>query len=483
MNSARVLAAPGDLELVASRHPDNAIDLRGQLELLLASGTHPAFSANRGPALGEFVQPNPAAIAFGSTGPVPVGLRGYRAALHALEELAGTGPGSLTPARWFNELRDKIAAGIAGTRDCGIVLLPGPATARAMAREIAAWSFVSPFREIAAAQPDFTGFDMPSSEVTETLQVALRDGDGSRRPMSEIDNDIRGLVTEALCDGSPVLLHVLDSTTCGLTGPTRRVARALTTIAPTRLMVLIDASQMRCSREQIASDLAFGHMVLVTGSHFAGGPPDCAALLIPRRLCDDLVAGVPGIAAVGLSRHDISAAIRSAFVIEPGAINLGLGLRWTAALAEWEACQAVPEELRRTILETFSRKTRALAVLCRGIIPETRLIEEIVDEARDSVVPLIVEPADGEDPMDWARKVHSALRQPCEVDIGDVVCLAGPPIPFGPYAALPVSLSAATVSEVGQRVMRGIGFDTAFGPVARDLGTFFGKLDMIQGDL
>jgi hypothetical protein len=315
----------------------------------------------------------------------------------------------------------------------------------------------------------------------ETVEVALRDTRGDRRMLTEIDADVRSLAAEALCEGSGVLLHALDTSKTGLAGMSRRMARGLAAVSPGRVSVLVDASELRCSAASIAHDLAFGHMVLVTGSHFAGGPPSCAALILPRAFADEIAAGAPILAPAGITRFDVPSELRPSMVLDGGVMNLGLLLRWTAALAEFEAYLAVPDELRHMILAAFSRKSRHLAAICTGIDPEARPLDDVDDALRESIVPLILdEPTFGGDPLNHAQTLHESLVLPCGVSVGDVACHLGPPVHFGSNVALTVSAGAPMVGEVGARMARGIEFEIAFGPVKRDLATLFGKLDMLQ---
>ncbi len=97
--------------------------------------------------------------------------------------------------------------------------------------------------------------------------------------------------------------------------------------------------------------------MLITGSKFFTGPPFCGALLLPPAIVSRLdqaalPAGLraysaradwPGRAAVGSLRDEV---------------NLGLLLRWRAALAEMEAFAAVPIATRCEILTRFTAHVR-----------------------------------------------------------------------------------------------------------------------------
>ena len=483
MGTARVVAGFGALP-ADGRTPATPESLTAQLEMLMASGGGPDIWPQGGTTrtpLGTSIRPAPTEIWFASTGYSSIGLRGYKSALETLGQLTSPESMQLSPTRWLDELRLRIARGIAGTPDCAVILAPGPAEVRNIARAIATAITRRPMREIAATASEAAHFEPAEDGDYETVEIALRDGRGDRRSLADIDNDMRSLAAEALCEGAGILLHVLDTSKTGLTGPSRRMARGLGAISPGRVCVLVDATELRCPAETISEDLSHGHMVLVSGSHFAGGPPACAALILPRKLANELVSGEPILAPHGIGRFDIPSDLRTVFVTDGGLINLGLGLRWSAALAEFEAYLAVPDDIRQLVLAAFSRKARHLAAICTGVDPEARPLDDVDNALRESIVPLILdEPRMAVDSVAHAETLHESLILPCGVSVGDVACHVGPPINFGSNMALSISASAPMVADVGQRMAKGLSFDIAFGPVKRDLATLFGKLDMLQ---
>src|SRR5206468_2219142 len=86
--------------------------LASQLDLLLASGggsdIWPDPVTQRTP-LGTHARPRPTEIWFGATGPSSIGQRGYRAALQTLDQLIGSDADPLSPTRWVEGLRLRIA--------------------------------------------------------------------------------------------------------------------------------------------------------------------------------------------------------------------------------------------------------------------------------------------------------------------------------------------------------------------------------------
>ena len=85
-----------------------------------------------------------------------------------------------------------------------------------------------------------------------------------------------------------MLLHVLDTSKTGLAGPSREIAAQIAASAPERVLVMVDACQLRCPADRLRADLDGGFMVLITGSKFAGGPPLSGALLLPEAIATHL---------------------------------------------------------------------------------------------------------------------------------------------------------------------------------------------------
>ena len=98
-------------------------------------------------------------------------------------------------------------------------------------------------------------------------------------------------------------------------------------------------------------------MVLFTGSKFYGGPPFSGALLIPASCCpnavglDSVPAGFRDYFTAGEQPTEWFAT-RSTLSQQP---NLGLVLRWTAALAEIDAYYAIAPERRYEVLRFFEK--------------------------------------------------------------------------------------------------------------------------------
>jgi len=172
-----------------------------------------------------------------------------------------------------------------------------------------------------------TGFPPDMALAT----IALRAPDGTPLEAAEVD----AAAAAAAASASHAVLHMVDGSKTGLAAPTLATAVQLAGRHAGALDVVVDACQARLDPERLRLYLRLGWPVLLTGSKFFGGPPFSGAILLPRdRLPQARAARLPE----GLADY---------LGGDPARLtglggNLGLALRWAAALAEMDAFAAAP---------------------------------------------------------------------------------------------------------------------------------------------
>lgn len=194
------------------------------------------------------------------------------------------------------------------------------------------------------------------AEHAESVGVPLRGEDGTLRAMEAIDRDVVKAVETAVRSGRRVLLHAMDHSKLGWHSPTVDCVHTLAARFPDRVQVVIDACQMRISRNRLKRYLDDGFVVQVTGSKFFTGPPFSGALFVPSTLAARVaeVTDVPPGLRDYTSRHDWPAAwtgVRKNLGDSP---NIGQFLRWVAATEEMDFYFAVPDGYRRLALARFT---------------------------------------------------------------------------------------------------------------------------------
>ena len=186
---------------------------------------------------------------------------------------------------------------------------------------------------------------------TELEVVELRDGNGAVRAATEVSSECSRIAATAIAAGRHVVLHRLDVSRTGLLAPDTSAISAIQQKYPGRVDVIVDASQARLAPQRVWDYLALGWIVLLSGSKFLTGPAGSAAMLVPETLRDRFARKLPS----GLGAYSGRAEWPPSLVATsqlPSGGDFGLALRWSAALAEWNAFNAIsPAEQQRVVSE------------------------------------------------------------------------------------------------------------------------------------
>ncbi len=160
--------------------------------------------------------------------------------------------------------------------------------------------------------------------------------------------------------------------------------------------------------------------------------------------------------------------------------NLGLGLRWLAALSELERFAefdpALAQKVRARFRSDVSRSAQRLADAslepCEG------------DATRwpDTIATLRLRRRDrGVLPNAEAQDLRAALREPI-AGAGKAAARrfhVGQPVAIGEETALRVCLSAPMINAVADRIDNGSSFEAAYAPLAADIDALFEKWALI----
>jgi hypothetical protein len=474
------------------------------LKLLLWSGgderlrIDPRTGRNR---YGVPVAPADNEVWFATSTASAVSPRGYAAAGQALQRIL-RGHDPLTLPDWFDSIRLRLLD-LFGALDSEIILSASGTEAELLALAAASSLSARPLTNVIVA-PHETGrgvtlaadgrYFLPSSTLGGFVEqgarlrglenralsvevVELRDPAGRTIEADQVDEMVADRVEAALASGSDVLLHLLDCSKTGLSGPSRVAAAHLATAHPDRVTVVVDACQLRCAPEQVRADLDGGFAVMLTGSKFAGGPPFAGALLLPAALAARLhrIVWPEGLAAYSAAldwRSSTRARIQGVFAADA---NIGLGLRWECALAELERYFAIDGTLRRRIAREFAQTIAAELAASPGfklVDPDFKLQAE-----ERTIFPVLTFDERGEAVS--ADALHNELRllgvdERREPHRRRAFHL-GQPVPVGRESALRVCLGAPLVNAVADRMSGDAdAFAAAFKPLADDVRELFG---------
>lgn len=194
------------------------------------------------------------------------------------------------------------------------------------------------------------GFDAARIEV---VPLDIRDENGRARTSQEMDALLRQQVKQACDAGKLVIVHLLDCSKTGCGGPSLKTLTDMQALHADALTVIVDAAQMRVSRRMLANYLRHGFMVIATGSKFFTGPPFSGALFVPPELTPDGTVLPRGLREY-CARTDLPRGWLGESVAWPAMANLGLMLRWRAALWELKAFFSVAAQDRRAIFHAFA---------------------------------------------------------------------------------------------------------------------------------
>lgn len=448
-------------------------DLRAQFDILVASGGGEALwpdAATGRTQSGSIYQPAPHEIWLSSTDATAPSPHGHAQALQALLSLMGAqgaAGGSLTLSRWFEGLRARLTAQF-GTPDSTAFLAPSIAAGRDLARAVAYAVHGYELSEISTGLSECSDFSPPQ----QLLDIPLRGEDGLPRLALDIEDDVEDALTLM---GRPVLLHLLDRSRGGLRGVSREWARDYEQRGD--VFTLVDATAMRASDDQLRADVQEGRCVLVSGSTFLSGPEGCAALIVPDHILAQVKHIPPAHLVQDLRAYDLPYLWREPLLGSSASrVNIGLGLRWTAALAEAQRYYAIAPALRHAVLEAFTTKVRTKLTRCEHLLPDAYCDE--LDPLRDAIIPLVIPDEVGATAQATAARLRMRLALPLE-EQGDAICHLGAPLVLADQAALPVSASATMVSDVARRIERGISFERALAPLLRDIDTLFLKIERL----
>jgi hypothetical protein len=438
-----------------------------RLRLLLASGgderlwLDPVTRRNR---YGVPAHPAPEELWFSSSTACAISPQGWAAAREALDLLIEGGrPCAVTT--WCDNLRARLKS-LYGDAGDDVILAGSGTEAELVTLFVALALSESPIVNIVVA-PAETGSGVPHAAAgrhflghaslggavakgarladwadvdlaTETIEI--RTARGELRAQADIDQEAALKVERCVSRGAFAILHVLDASKTGKAGVSRDAARAILARHRARVLVSVDACQLRCPREVIQDDVAAGFVVMLTGSKFAGGPAFCGAVILPRELGDRLRAAQLDARALA----DYSAALdwpqslrRRIGPALGHPANLGLGLRWTAALAAIEAFEALPTARRAALLAHFDEAVRERVAADRGLV----LIDGRGPAGAPGLIPIAH--ADGSDP----RPAYEALAQGSG---GGRPCHLGQPVAVGERWVLRVCASMPMITEAAK---------------------------------
>ncbi|KAG2533397.1 hypothetical protein JM18_000150 [Phytophthora kernoviae] len=338
------------------------------------------------------------------------------------------------------------------------------------------------------------------SGLVDVVTLPARDDQGA---VNRIEDRIKELVHEKLDRGSGVvLLHVVVGTKTGYACPSMSVVDALAGQYPNRLMVVMDACQMRVDRLLYREWAAKGYVVLITGSKFFGGSPFCGAVLMPMRCVFEMeAAAVECHSEIALplgledyfSRYDIPEDMRHVRERLGTKMNIGLLLRWETAFVNMEPFCMIPPANVSAICKLYMSTCRAkVQTSWSHMVELLNPPEPTESDSSSTVTPIdtivafkVCDQNDEFLDMSALKALHTLLAK----DLSDALpddalakkrCLLGQPVSLGKSGAvLRIAMGADMFNEVYIRGKGESDFAAAMEPLFENDDAILHKIALI----
>lgn len=334
---------------------------------------------------------------------------------------------------------------------------------------------------------------------TTVRRINMRTPAGDERDDRDIDAEIDQLVSSAVGRGARVLVHVVAHSKTGVHAPSLSEVDRLVELHGDRVGVVIDAAQGRFSRRGLNESLRAGRMVIVTGSKFFGGPPFAGALLVPGQWAPDAAHRFPMGFSDFFTTSQMPTRWQAARDALPPYPNIGLLLRWHAALAEMASYYAVPSRLRLEVLRAFEAMvpeiwSGATSVTVNAVSPP--LLENETHrllESKTTVFPFSVSTAGREltypellQVYRWMREDVRTLDTDATADQRAILSrqiMIGQPVRLSSddegAAVLRVAISGTRITSTCVGMEAGASFDDRLSLLRSDLQATLAKLDLL----
>lgn len=246
------------------------------------------------------------------------------------------------------------------------------------ASKLCHFSNLTPVGKVVVAGKQIDGVAAGTIEVAE---IKIRDDRGALISADVMEGRLARMLQKAIEElGQKVVLHMVHACKTGFGAPRELFLRDMKQKYQDNLVIVVDAAQLRMSEVAVRAWLDAGFWVLLTGSKFLGGPSFAGAVLIPQDEAALLAAATVDTIPAGLGDYITPADCDEIFgnlqKVLPGWYNLGLALRWTAALAEADRFCNIP----------FARRDRGVSLWAqgtRGLVKRSKCLKLLDDIVQD----------------------------------------------------------------------------------------------------
>jgi hypothetical protein len=219
------------------------------------------------------------------------------------------------------------------------------------------------------------GFD---SVTISNREMPLRQISGKPADQTGLLQSIRQEIQHALAKSMKPLVHIVHQSKTGLIAPNWRLLNESLSDLWDKLDIVVDACQGRISVESTRAYLSGGAAVMLTGSKFFAGPPFSGVIFLPKDYTNKAkqVRTWPS----GLNAYFTEAEIPREWGVPSGFCeehnNIGLLLRWEAAMYEMQRFFGLSRDRRDAVVKNFQAALLQFA-------KESRILEIEFSEMSD----------------------------------------------------------------------------------------------------
>ena len=248
------------------------------------------------------------------------------------------------------------------------------------------------------------------SERISTVFIPMRDEAGEVYSDIRLFEILQNAIEVALDNGRRPLIHVVHSSKTGLVLPDWHTIHNIKNKYKENIDIIVDACQGRISKNSLKQYFSLDVMLLLTGSKFLSGPPFSGVLILPKSISNRVnsLNELPQ----GLTSIFGEAEFPSSWLSSPqfDNFNLGLLLRWNAAIYEMNKIFRVPDSKVEYIFDCFEtsvnkmvKDSEFLSLLSNS---NNRCNERQGVLEKDSIFTIIIKPLNS---IEEAKLLHKAL--------------------------------------------------------------------------
>ncbi len=195
------------------------------------------------------------------------------------------------------------------------------------------------------------------SKRIEVTDIVLRDYNHTKKSSARLDQEVFDTIESSVQNDYFVLLHMVVHSKTGIYENRLSSIKKYKNIFKEKLFIVIDSAQMRLSRDRLVEFLNLGFYVIITGSKFFGGPPFSGAILIPAESNYDIniFDSFNNAYRNFIGAAEVPKSWTTTRSILPKSTNIGLTLRWSAALYEIHQYYDIQKKVRSRIFKHFEK--------------------------------------------------------------------------------------------------------------------------------